>query len=89
MEKELLDKVYLLKETLEESNEVVELNKRETVLNNDAEVIKLCMKKDIIAQQYEDLLKYQKEDLNLIKSKQKELYIAKKEFDEHYIFFHT
>ncbi len=62
MNSELLDKVYLLKESMINSDEYKELKKAELMMENDEEVQLLAYKKDMLIVEMEDKLKIYKKD---------------------------
>lgn len=65
---ELLDKVYLLKESMINSDEYKELKKAELMMENDEEVQLLAYKKDMLIVEMEDKLKiYKKDDPEILK----------------------
>lgn len=77
----LLDKVVALKEEIENSDEVKELNRLNELLSNNEDVMKLCYKKDVCVTKYEDAMRYFGENSDEALSAQKELHQAKLELD--------
>ena len=82
MEGTLLNLIYEFKQLLNEDERVVNLNKLEIELSSNRDVINLSIKKNRISEEYKEILRFNDENSELAKSKQKELYLAKKELDE-------
>lgn len=82
MDIKLLDLIYELKETIDNDERVIFLSKIEKELENDLNVISLSIKKNRISEEFKELLRFSKEFDDKVKTKQKELYLAKKELDE-------
>lgn len=78
----MLDLLYELKDSLNKDDRIILLNKIEEELNNDKNVNLLAMKKNRINEEYNELLRFNDENSDIVKNKQKELYLAKKELDE-------
>lgn len=78
----LLEKVTNLKNEIENSPEVKELNRLNELLENNEEVMKLCYRKDVCISNYEDALKHFGENSNEAKEAQKLLHQAKLALDE-------
>lgn len=78
----LLEKVLKLKNEIENSPEVKELNRLNELLENDEEVMKLCYRKDVCISNYEDALKHFGENSNEAKEAQKALHQAKLALDK-------
>ncbi len=83
MTEALLNKLNILKETIEKDDNVVYLNFLEDRLNNDEDVMKLAYIKDTKCVIYEDALKHFGENSLEVSNAQKELYEAKKKLDMH------
>ena len=81
MNQNLLEKVTNLKEEINNSPEVKELNRLNSLLENDEEVMKLCYRKDCAVTKYEDALKHFGKNSDEAIQAQKELYKAKLELD--------
>lgn len=81
MNQNLLEKVINLKEEINNSPEVKELNRLNSLLENDEEVMKLCYRKDCAVTKYEDALKHFGENSDEAIQAQKELHQAKLELD--------
>lgn len=79
----ILELAYELKKLITEDERLTSLNEAEEKMNNSEEVIKLTYKKDILADKYSDLLKYFSPESDEVSSVQKELFLAKKELEEH------
>ena len=81
------DKVYFLskelKEEMDKDPRFIHLLELEKKINDDEEVISLSMKKETVNNKYIDLLKYYKEDDEVVVNARKELFSAKKELDSH------
>jgi len=77
----LFEKVNQLKAEIANSPEVKELNRLNSLLENDEEVMKLCYKKDCAVTKYEDALKHFGENSDEAISAQKELHQAKLALD--------
>ncbi len=83
MDKELLDKLYSLKNSIEDDPRVKNLNRLNDLLNENEDVIRLAYKMDTKSVAYEDAIKHFGEHSREAIAAQKELYIAKKELDSH------
>lgn len=81
MNQNLLEKVTNLKEEINNSPEVKELNRLNSLLENDEEVMKLCYRKDCAVTKYEDALKHFGENSDEAIQAQKELHQVKLELD--------
>ena len=81
MNEKLFEKVSELKAEIDNSPEVKELNRLNSLLENDEEVMKLCYKKDCAVTKYEDALKHFGENSDEAIQAQKELHQAKFELD--------
>ena len=81
MNQSLLEKVTKLKQEIDNSPEVQELKRLNSLLENDEEVMKLCYKKDCAVTNYEDALKHFGENSDEAIKAQKELHQAKLELD--------
>lgn len=81
MNQNLLEKVTNLKEEINNSPEVKELNRLNSLIENDEEVMKLCYRKDCAVTKYEDALKHFGENSDEAIQAQKELHQAKLELD--------
>lgn len=81
MNEKLFEKVSKLKEEIDNSQEVKELNRLNSLIENDEEVMKLCYKKDCAVTSYEDALKHFGENSDEVLKAQKALYQAKLELD--------
>ena len=81
MNQNLFEKASKLKEEIEASDEVKELERLNKLLNEDEEVMKLCYRKDVSATKYEDAIRYFGENFKEAEEAQKALYQAKLEFD--------
>ena len=83
MDKVLLDSLNTLKQSMENDPRVLELNEVDKRLSLNEEVLKLSYKKDVALTAYEDACKHFGETSNEDLAKQKELYLAKLELDNH------
>lgn len=81
MNQKLYDKVSLLKNEIENSPEVKELNRLNSLLDNDEEVMKLCYRKDCAVTDYEDALKHFGENSDEAIKAQKALHQTKLALD--------
>ena len=81
MNSSLLEKITKLKEEIDNSPEVKELNRLNELLENNDEVMRLCYKKDIAVANYEDALKHFGDNSPEAKNAQKELHQAKLALD--------
>ena len=81
MNQSLLDKLNELKEEIEKSPEVLELNRLNSLLENNEEVMRLCYRKDVAVTNYEDALKHFGESSKEASQAQKLLYEAKLNLD--------
>ncbi len=81
MNEKLFEKVSKLKEEIANSSEVKELNRLNSLLENDEEVMKLCYKKDCAVTKFEDALKHFGENSDEALAAQKELHQAKLALD--------
>ena len=81
MNQSLLEKVTALKQEINNSPEVQELNRLNSLLENDEEVMKLCYRKDCAVTNYEDALKHFGENSDEAIKAQKELHQAKLALD--------
>ena len=81
MNQSLLEKVTKLKTEIDNSPEVKELNRLNSLLENDEEVMKLCYKKDCAVTNYEDAFKHFGENSKEVIKAQKELHEAKLNLD--------
>lgn len=83
MNKEILDQAYILKDSLKNNPDIILLNELESKMSNSSEVMKLCYKKDMLADEYSDLLKIYKEEDDVVVNKRKELISSKDELYAH------
>ena len=81
MNQKLYEKVILLKSEIENSPEVRELNRLNSLLENDEEVMRLCYRKDCAVTDYEDSLKHFGENSEETIKAQKALHQAKLALD--------
>ncbi|MBQ0009031.1 MAG: YlbF family regulator [Firmicutes bacterium] len=81
MNQTLFEKVAKLKEEINNSPEVKELNRLNSLLENNEEVMRLCYKKDCAVTNYEDALKHFGENSEEAIKTQKALHQAKLELD--------
>lgn len=81
MNQELYDKVEALKKEIDNSPEVKELNRLNSLLEKDEDVMRLCYKKDMAVLAYEDALKHFGEQSVELEKAQKALAQAKLELD--------
>ena len=81
MNQSLLEKVTKLKQEIDNSPEVKELNRLNSLLENNEEVMRLCYKKDCAATDYEDALKHFGENSEEAIKAQKVLHQAKLALD--------
>ncbi len=83
MDKALYDSLNKLKASMEKDPRVLELNEVDKRLSLNEEVMKLSYKKDMALTSYEDACKHFGETSSEALAKQKELYLAKLELDNH------
>lgn len=83
MEIELLNSLYELKSALENDPRVLRLKELDKLLNENEEVMALAYRKDNANREYEDALRFFKEDSPEVKEKQRLLYEAKYNLDVH------
>lgn len=81
MNQALFEKFNELKNEIENSPEVKELNRLNSLLEKNDEVMKLCYRKDMAVTNYEDALKHFGEKSEEVKNAQKALYQAKLDLD--------
>lgn len=81
MNQNLFQKVLALREAIDNSPEVKELNRLNSLLENDESVMRLCYKKDMAVTNYEDAIKHFGDKSKEANKAQKELYEAKLELD--------
>lgn len=74
---------YELKKAIDNDERVILLERLENEMNNSEEVMKLAYVKDMKADNYENALRFFKEDSDEVKLARQELYLAKKALDEH------
>ena len=81
------DKIYFLTKSLREEMDkdirFQNLLRLEKEINDNEEVIKLAYKKDMANTKYNDLLKYYKEEDEIVIEARKELFESKKTLDSH------
>lgn len=82
MEDRFINLIYELKEAINDDPRVIKLNEIELELSSNRDVINLSIKKNRISEEYKEILRFNDENSELAKAKQKELYLAKKELDE-------
>lgn len=83
MEKALLLSLNELADALKGDERVLQMRGMEKRMLDDSEVLILIAKKDQAEREYEDALSYAGHDDEALAQKQKALYLAKKELDEH------
>lgn len=83
MEIELLNALYELKASLENDPRVLKLKELDKLLNENEEVMALSYRKDNANREYEDALRFFKENSPIVKEKQRLLYEAKYNLDIH------
>ena len=81
MNQNLLEKASKLKEEINSSPEVVELERLNKLLNKNEEVMKLCYQKDVYATKFEDAVRYFGQNSSEAQQAQKALYQAKLALD--------
>ena len=77
----LYEKAQKLKEEIDSSPEVIELERLNKLLNQNDEVMKLCYQKDVCATKYEDAIRYFGQNSEEARKAQKDLYQAKLALD--------
>lgn len=83
MEKALLLSIEELAHALSADERVIKMKEKEKEMLEDEEVLTLIAKKDQAERDYEDALSYLGVDEEASAQKQKALYLAKKNLDEH------
>ena len=77
----LLDSLNRLRESLENDPRVLKLNKLDEKMNSDEEVMKLAYRKNVAINEYEDALRFFKEDSKEVQEAQKKIHQAKLNLD--------
>ena len=83
MDQILLNKATKLKEELDNLPEVKELERLNSLLNENEDVMRLAYKKDMCATKYEDTIRYFGKESDEALEAQKALHLAKLELDKH------
>ena len=83
MNEQILNKCQLLKEAIEKDPRILLLNQLEKEIENNEEVMVLSYKKDVALANYEDTIKYFKDDQDKIQEAQKLLAESKYNLDIH------
>ena len=83
MNEQILNKCQLLKEAIEKDPRILLLNQLEKEIENNEEVMVLSYKKDVALANYEDTIKYFKDDQDKIQKAQKILAESKYNLDIH------
>lgn len=83
MDEKLYELTSELKKMMLNDQRFILLNKLETEISNNEEIMALSYKKDVAATTYSDLLKIYKEDAKEVESARKALYEAKLALDSH------
>lgn len=83
MNRQTISSAYELKEALEKDQSFITLNKCEEEMSNDEEVMALCYKKDLLNDEYNDMVRLFPLDSEEVKKAQKRFYEAKKAFESH------
>lgn len=83
MDQILLNKATKLKEELDNLPEVKELERLNSLLNENEDVMRLAYKKDMCATKYEDDVRYFGKESDEALASQKALHLAKLELDKH------
>lgn len=83
MDQILLNKATKLKEELDNLPEVKELERLNSLLNENEDVMRLAYKKDMAATKYEDAIRYFGKESDEALASQKALHLAKLELDKH------
>ena len=83
MNEQILNKCQLLKEAIEKDPRILLLNQLEKEIENNEEVMVLSYKKDVALANYEDTIKYFKDDQDKIQNAQKLLAESKYNLDTH------
>lgn len=83
MNENLLNKLDILKEAIENDPRVKRLNELEEKMDKNDDVMRLAYQKDVALTNFEDALKHFKEGSPEVQKAQKELYEAKKNLDTH------
>ena len=83
MDQILLNKATKLKEELDNLPEVKELERLNSLLNENEDVMRLAYKKDMCATKYEDVIRYFGKESDEALEAQKALHLAKLELDKH------
>ena len=83
MNEQILNKCQLLKEAIEKDPRILLLNQLEKEIENNEEVMVLSYKKDVALANYEDTIKYFKDDQDKIQKAQKLLAESKYNLDTH------
>ena len=83
MQIELNNSLVSLKEAIDKDPDILKLNEIEERLNKSEDVMALSYKKDVALREYEDILRFFKEDPKEAKEKQASLAEAKYNLDTH------
>ncbi len=83
MEKDIYSLAVLLKEKINQQEDVIRLNELEKEMNNNDEVISLAYQKDLAASNYSDVLNHFTKDSSEANNALKALYDAKKKLESH------
>ena len=76
MNQSLLEKATKLKQEIDKSPEVIELERLNKVLSEDEEVMRLCYKKDVCSAKYEDSIRHFGEESEATNKARNELHQA-------------
>lgn len=83
MDKKLLDAIYSLKEGINQDSRILKLEELDKKLNVNEEVMILSYRKDVALDKYNEAIKLFGENSEEASAKQKELYEAKLNLDNH------
>ena len=83
MQEEVITLAYNLKDLLKNDGRIILLNQYEKEMEENEEVMRLCYLKDTANSHYNDMLKIYDKDSLEVSNALKELYLRKKEFEEH------
>jgi cell fate (sporulation/competence/biofilm development) regulator YlbF (YheA/YmcA/DUF963 family) len=72
-----------LKELLKNDSRIISLNEIEKEMENNSEVQLLAYKKDMLVNEYNDMLRLFKDDSEEVKKARYNLYLAKRELESH------
>ena len=81
----LFSLISSLNYSLSSDERIISLNEIEKIMNEDEQAIRLCYRKDMMNMEYNDKLRFFKQDSKEVKEARKNFYEAKKEFESYEI----